>query len=109
MSHPDPLRSVRLDNGFHATVCVTPDGDTVLWLLAHDGQFDHADEFGCACLDCAPHERPGVQLPDRMRAVLERPVQSRCGRRRSDGYPCRTPVARTGLACYWHRTEGAAR
>lgn len=109
MSHPDPLRSVRLDNGYVASVCVTPDGQTVLWLLAHQGEIGYDDTFGCACRDCAPHEIPDCSIPGRMRAVLDRPTQSRCGRPRLDGHPCRTPVAHPGLVCHWHRTEETAR
>lgn len=103
MSHPDPLRTVLLDNGYAASVCVTPDGRDVLWLLAN-GSPDVDDDYGCSCERCAPHEYPGHPLPPRITQMLDRPTQPRCGRPRAAGQPCRTPVARTGLTCHWHRT-----
>lgn len=103
MSHPDPLRTVALGNGYAASVCVTPDGLDVLWLLV--GASPEADDdYGCCCTDCAPHEQLNRPIPHTMRSALDRPIQPRCSRPRSDGQPCRTPVARDGLACHWHRT-----
>lgn len=103
MSHPDPLRTVLLDNGYAAAVCVTPDGRDVWWLLAH-GNPEVEDDYGCSCEKCAPHEHPDHPLPPRIKQMLDRPTRPRCGRPRADGQPCRTPVGRPGAACRWHRT-----
>lgn len=105
MSHPDPWQAAYLPNGYAATVCITPDGGRVLWLLANRGHIKDGDEFGCSCQRCAPHEHPDRPIPPRMTAALDRPTQPRCGRPRTDGQPCRTLVARDGLACHWHRTS----
>lgn len=105
MSHPDPWRSAPLGNGYAASVCVTPTGGTVLWLLGNGGQLDDSDDYGCTCIDCAPHEHPDRPLPTRMLNILDRPTHPRCGRRRSDGHPCRALVTHPGNACHWHRTE----
>lgn len=49
----DPARSVRLGDHWHAAVCVNPDGEESLWLLApHPG-----NRHGCACAHCAPHDQ----------------------------------------------------
>lgn len=104
MSHPDPVRTVPLGNGYAASVCVTADGRDVLWLLA-GGRPDADDDYGCACPGCAPHEHPNQAMPARITQMLDRPSRPRCGRPRTSGQPCRTLVARPGAACHWHRTS----
>lgn len=91
-----------LDNGYRVAWCVAADGTAWPWLLAplcaeHREQARH----GCTCPACAPHEQPGP-LPTAVRVRVE---QSRCGAPRADGHPCRTPVARPGGRCAWHRQE----
>lgn len=72
--------------------CVSPDGSVSLWLIASD-----EDRHGCACCDCAPHERLG-RLPDLFRDRL-----GRCGGTTRAGTRCRRPVAVVGGRCAQHR------
>lgn len=52
----------------------------------------------------APHEQDGP-LPDEWRQRVHGPMAFRCGRRRSDGKPCRTQVRHHGDPCAWHRDQ----
>lgn len=51
----------------------------------------------------APHELEGPLPP----AYTDR-LDPRCGRPRKDGQPCRSPVARFGGHCGWHREESTS-
>lgn len=68
----DPARTVRLpDSSWRAAVGVGTDGTESLWLVS-PGPVE-AQEVGCACATCAPHEqdpaapayRCGPPAPDR--------------------------------------------
>ena len=49
------------------------------------------------------------RLADGGTSTLSLDDLNRCGRELLDGGPCRTPVARPGLSCYWHATPGGGR
>lgn len=80
-------------SGLRVGWAVATDGTAWPWLVSPAG--DDADQ-GCHCRNCAPHDQLGT-LPERYRPV------ARCRRPRRDGKPCRTPVARPGVACANHR------
>lgn len=52
----------------------------------------------------APHEQLGP-LPAEWRVRVHGEMAFRCGRRRSDGQPCRAQVRHHGEACCWHRDQ----
>ncbi len=78
---------------WHFAWCVSADGGRWPWLI--DPTADDGDTAGIG----APHEQLGP-LPARWQARLD---QTRCGRPRHDGQPCRTPTGRPGDPCHWHR------
>ncbi|MEI2810826.1 MAG: hypothetical protein V9F00_11680 [Nocardioides sp.] len=97
---PDPdysqtsltLEAVELDNGWDMAETVNPDGTVSLWLLSPGGDTAPA---GCACQDCAPHERLGVKcLP----TICGAPCKTK------GGQPCQTRT-RLGEHCTAHRHQ----
>jgi hypothetical protein len=84
-------------------VAVTDDGHDTLWMVDHAEL--NAEHPRCGNSD-QPHEQVGSLPPDvraRVEQVHTRRNWPRCGRPRKDGQPCRTPVARRGQHCSWHR------
>jgi hypothetical protein len=81
-----------------AAVCVTEDGETVLWLVS-------ATELGAdqprAGNPNQPHEKLG-RLPQSVRDRIWGD-SLRCGRPRSNGQPCRTRVNEPGQVCSFHQ------
>ena len=51
----DLNRLAHLGGDWYAAVCVDPDGEESLWLVAPTP----GDVHGCACADCAPHDQGG--------------------------------------------------
>ncbi|SIK28976.1 hypothetical protein [Mycobacteroides abscessus] len=89
--------------GHSAVVTVASDGRDALW-ITDDAEL-HAEHPRCGNGD-QPHEQIGALPPDvqaRIDQAYTRRNWPRCGRPRKDGQPCRTPVARRGQHCSWHR------
>lgn len=55
----------------------------------------------------APHEQLGPLPLEYIRRITISQRMHRCGRPTKSGAPCRTPVARSGQACAWHRERDA--
>lgn len=94
-----------------AAVCVADTGEEVLWLvnvMVLDGGCDHALHGDAD----QPHERLG-HLPrrvyDRIWSTQGDDADSRCGRPRADGQPCRQRVSDPGAACCFHTGSGVSR
>ena len=102
----DDSRTARLcDVGqpeYIAATVVTGDGTNHLVLARSDALGDPNVPYHPDCLD-APHEQLGP-LPARytQHLVATRRIHL-CGRPTKSGCPCRTPVARAGQVCAWHR------
>ena len=86
---------------YWAAVCVTASGEDVLWLVCKDEL--GAEHPRCGSSD-QPHERLGPLPLEVVRGITISRRTHRCGRRTKSGAPCRTPVARPGDGCAWHRT-----
>lgn len=63
----DLARTVNLGE-WHAAVCVNPDGEESLWLLAATPGNRH----GCACPLCAPHDQLDQHAPAPATAKADR-------------------------------------
>ena len=73
----DYRRTACLDDGWHAAVCVNPDGSTSLWLISPDPA-----AFGApVCID-APHERLGGLPVDYRRRINQCQAMTYKGRGR---------------------------
>lgn len=89
--------------GHSIAVAVTDDGRDTLWMV--DDAELNAEHPRCGNGD-QPHERVGAMPPDvqaRVDQAHTRRNWPRCGRPKKNGAPCRTPVARHGDHCSWHR------
>jgi hypothetical protein len=84
---------------YWAAVCVTASGEDLLWLVSKDEL--GAEHPRCGTAD-QPHEQPGPLTSRWAARVALAPL--RCARPTKSGAPCRTPIARPGDACGWHRT-----
>jgi hypothetical protein len=87
-----------------AATMIGPDGEHRFVLCRRDLINDPTIRYDPACTD-APHEQLGP-LPPRW-AARTRLAPLRCGRSTKAGRACRTPVARPGDACAWHRNSYA--
>jgi len=82
------LHTFTCGHELQACVAIDPDGDESMWVVIPGADEDTPRD------PWPDHERTGP-LPARF-------SQPRCGQPRLDGRPCRTPVARSGLACANH-------
>jgi hypothetical protein len=102
----DPQRSTCLcDAGapdYVAAVCVTPDGEDVLWLVSKSEL--HAEHPRCGVAQ-QRHEQLG-RLPQWIRERVWGELL-RCGRPRGNGQPCRSRVLIPGRPCSFH-SQGEA-
>jgi len=87
-----------LGAGFHAVEAVEADGTRCYWIVDANGRTRSPQRLPA-------HELLGP-LPDAVTARLAS-TMLRCGRPTHAGSPCRTPVARLGLACSNHRSSPA--
>lgn len=81
-----------------AAVCVTADGEDVLWLVSRT-ELD-AEQPRCGNAE-QPHEQPG-RLPQAIRDRIWGD-RLRCGHPLPNGRPCRHRVAEPGRSCHQHR------
>jgi hypothetical protein len=86
-----------------AAVCVTPDGEDLLWLVSKTELDAEQPRCGKAA---QPHEKLG-RLPQTVRDRIWGDML-RCGRLRHNGQPCRRRVSTPGRACDAH-CDGEAR
>lgn len=77
---------------------VNANGARLLWLVDNTRIDESGVDLGNRL---PPHELHGPLPADVAHRVASVPI--RCGRPRADGRPCRSPVARPGDACAWHR------
>ena len=82
---------------YFAAVCVTPDGETELWLVREDVLNEPDAAHGNAD---QTHEKLGP-LPHEVRERIWGD-SLRCGRPRCDGQPCRQRVKEPGQSCAVH-------
>ncbi|WP_146207412.1 hypothetical protein [Nocardioides silvaticus] len=105
-SQIDPSRTVDLDNGWAASVCVGPDGGETCWLLSPQP----GEPTGCICADCAPHEQDGPLPLGWHRVGSSTYDYPTCGAlTTTTGQPCRFPVTRPGDRCHHHHNSNARR
>jgi hypothetical protein len=108
-----------IDNGRSACLCgqgggpyvacvlVAADGTQDLVLVDQELLGDGKHTYNRTTPE-AIHEQLGALPLEVVRRIAISRRTHRCGRRTKSGAPCRTPVARSGDTCAWHRTEARA-
>jgi hypothetical protein len=87
-----------------AAVLVAADGRQDLVLVHEELLGDERHTYNYTVPEAA-HERVGPLPLEFVRKITISRRTHRCGRpTKSTGAPCRTPVARPGDTCAWHRT-----
>jgi hypothetical protein len=108
MSYIDNARSACLcgEGGgpYVAAVLVAADGRQDLVLVHEELIGDDAHSYNHTTPEAA-HEQAGPLPLEFVRRITISRRTHRCGRRTKSGSACRTPVARPGDACTWHRTR----
>ena len=85
-----------------AATAIAADGTEHLVLARVDAIGSHVGyDPTCSAVD---HEQLGALPLEYVRRITVSSRTHRCGRRTKSGAPCRTPVARPGDTCAWHRT-----
>jgi hypothetical protein len=87
-----------------AATVVTADGSAHLILAQRDAIGDERVRFDATCSD-VDHEQLGALPLETVRRITISGRMNRCGRPTKSGAPCRTPVARPGDSCTWHRVD----
>ncbi|HTX95222.1 MAG TPA: hypothetical protein VME67_10465 [Mycobacterium sp.] len=83
---------------YAAAVCITPDGEDVLWLISKTELAAEDTRCGTA----KQHHEGLGRLPQAVRDRIWGD-QLRCGRPTASGRPCRHRVAQPGRTCAHHR------
>lgn len=63
----DPARTIPLEDGWRAGVCVDPEGNETCWLVSPTPEL----LAGCACRTCAPHDQLDAITPTTTRKRTE--------------------------------------
>jgi hypothetical protein len=85
-----------------AATAVSADGTAHLLLARADAIGDENTRYDPTCRTIAHEQLGPLPLGVVQRITIARRTHC-CGRRTKAGAPCRTPVARAGDACSWHR------